>query len=80
MYTTGAIDPTEVIDAAGELDAAPALELFSYAAMGMALAAGFYELAKRLVTWEVLSTYDFAEKVIQCQRSWLEKVTEATAR
>ena len=80
MDTTDAIDPAEVIDAAGELDAAPALELFPSPRLGMALAASGYELAKQLLTWEVTSTYDFAEKVIKYQRSSLEKVTEATAR
>ena len=80
MDTTDAIEPTEVIDAAGELDAAPALELFPYPGLGMALVARAYELAKQLLTWEVTSTYDFVEKVIKYQRSSLEKVTEATAR
>jgi hypothetical protein len=68
MDTTDAVDPTEVIDAAGELDAAPALELFRYPALGLTLVATVYELAKRLVTWEVTSTYKFAEKVIKFQR------------
>ncbi|MGO9221615.1 MAG: hypothetical protein ACLP5E_28220 [Streptosporangiaceae bacterium] len=80
MDTTDAIDPTEVMDAAGELDAAPALELFPYPGLSMALAASAYELAKQLLTWEVTSTYDFAEKLIKCQRSSTEKVTAATAR
>ena len=80
MDTTGAIDPTEVIDAAGELDAAPALEIFPYPALGIAVVAGAYELARQLLNWEVTSAYDFAEKVIKYQQSWLEKVTEATAR
>ena len=80
MGTTDAIDATEVIDAAGELDAAPALELFPDPGLGMALVTSAYELAKQLLTWEVTSTYDFAEKVIKYQRSWLEKVTQATAR
>ena len=80
MDTTDAIDPTEVIDAAGELDAAPALELFSYPGLSMALVASAYELAKQLLAWEVTSTCDFAEKVIKYQRSSLEKVTGATAR
>ena len=80
MGTTDAIDATEVIDAAGELDAAPALELFADPGLGMALVTRAYELAKQLLTWEVTSTYDFAEKVIKYQRSWLEKMTEATAR
>ena len=80
MGTTDAIDPTEVVDAAGELDAAPALELFPDPGLGMALVASAYELVKQLLTWEVTSTYHFAEKVIKCQRSSLEKVTEATAR
>ena len=48
--------------------------------LGMALVASAYELAKHLLTWEVTSTYDFAEKVIKYQRSSLEKLTEATAR
>jgi hypothetical protein len=73
MDTTDAIDPTEVMDAAGELDAAPALELFPYPGLSMALAASTYELVKQLVTWEVTSTYDFAAKVIKYQRSSLEK-------
>jgi len=80
MGTTDAIDATEVIDAAGELDAAPALELFPDPGLGMALVTSAYELAKQLLTWEVNSTCDFVEKVIRYQRSWLEKVTEATAR
>jgi len=80
MGTTDAINSTEVIDAAGELDASPALELFPYPGLGMALVARAYESAKHLLTWEVTSTYDFAEKVIKYQRSWLEKVTKATAR
>ena len=46
----------------------------------MALVASAYELVKQLLTWEVTSTYDFAERVIKCQRSSLEKVTEATER
>ena len=53
------------------LDAAPALELFPYPGLGMALVASAYELAKQLLTWEVTSTYDFAEKVIKYQRSSL---------
>jgi hypothetical protein len=80
MDTTDAVDPTEVIDAAGALDAAPALELFPYPGVSMALVASAYELAKQLLTWEVTSTYHFAEKVIKYQRSSLEKVTGATAR
>jgi hypothetical protein len=80
MDTTDAVEPTEVIDAAGQLDAAPALELFLYPGVRMALVAFAYELAKRLVTWEVTSTYHFAEKVIKYQRSSLAKVTGATAR
>jgi hypothetical protein len=80
MDTTDAIDPTEVIDAAGELDAAPALELFPYPGMVIALAASAYELAKKLLTWQVTSTYGFAEKVIKYHRSSREKATEATAR
>ena len=80
MDTTNAVDPTEVIDAAGELDAAPALELFPYPGVSRALVAFAYELAKQLLTWEVTSTYHFAEKVIKYQRSSLEKVTGATAR
>lgn len=78
MDTTGAIDPTEVIDAAGELDAAPALEMFPYPALGMAVVASAYELARRLFNWEVTSAYDFAQKMIKYQQSWLEKVTEAS--
>ncbi len=46
----------------------------------MALVAFAYQLAKQLLTWEVTSTYHFAEKVIKYQRSSLEKVTGATAR
>jgi hypothetical protein len=80
MGTTDAIDSTEVIDAAGGLDAAPALELFPDPGLGMALVASVYELAKQLLTWEVTSTYSFAKNVIKFQRSWLEKVTPATAR
>ena len=80
MGTTDAIDSTEVIDAAGELDAAPALGLFPDPGLGMALVATAYALAKQLLTWEVTSTYHFAEKVIKYQRSWLGKVTEAAAR
>ena len=80
MDTTDAFDPNEVIDAAGELDAAPALGLFPDPGLGMALVASAYELAKQLLTWEVTSTYHFAEKVIKYQRSWLGKVTEAAAR
>ena len=80
MGTTDAIDSTEVIDAAGELDAAPALGLFPDPGLGMALVTSVYQLAKQLLTWEVTSTYDFAEKVIKFQRSWLQKVTHATAR
>jgi hypothetical protein len=80
MDTTGTIDPTEVIDAAGELDAAPTLGLFSYPALGMAFVTSAYDLAKRLVAWEVTSTYHIAEKVIKYQRSSLKKVTTAAGR
>ena len=65
MGTTDAIDATEVIDTAGQLDAAPALELFAGPGLGMALVTSAYELAKQLLTWEVTSTYNFAEKVIK---------------
>ena len=80
MGTTDAINATEVIDAAGELDAAPALELFPDPGLAMALVTSAYGMVKQLLTWEVTSTYEFAEKVIKYQRSWLEKVTQATAR
>ncbi len=80
MDTTDAIDPAEVIDAAGELDAAPALELFPYPGLIIAIAASAFELARKLLTWQVTSTYDFAEKVIKYHRSSPEKATEATPR
>jgi len=78
MDTTDVIDTTEVIDAAGELDAAGALDMFPDAALGKLLMAGAYEFAE-LLTWEVASTYDFAEQLLTSQRKFAERVIEAAA-
>jgi len=75
MDTTDTIDPTEVIDATSELDAPGALDLFPYPALGLALGVSAYAWIRQLLTWEVASTFDFAEKMIKYQRNLAEKMT-----